>query len=281
METIVVDEFLEHHGIKGMKWGIRNPHLPKRNPLKGRAKLLKTRNPVSERTRREMMTAKAKQPSIEVDETPWSNYKQSDYSTTQWHNASLIHNHSEAPTAKSQCKLPIKTPNGVVNRHGVYAAAAVLAGSRGGVQATSEQKAEARRKLRTIYSQMAATPPPSLGHSDVNEFLEHYGVKGMHWGIRNPDRPSKRGNKAVRTRYEKSPSRLSDDELNRRIRRMELEKRYSDLNEEKKSSGKKYVHDILQNSGKMLVSTALSTVATFIIKRILDKKFPKPPKVGK
>jgi ribosomal protein S16 len=30
-------------------------------------------------------------------------------------------------------------------------------------------------------------PDGSLKHSDVDEFLEHFGVKGMHWGHRNSD----------------------------------------------------------------------------------------------
>lgn len=68
--------------------------------------------------------------------------------------------------------------------------------------------------------------------SDVTDFLAHFGIKGQKWGVRN-----KRGHggrkpaTALNKKFEdKSYQRLSDAELNKRIKRMELEKRYSDLN---------------------------------------------------
>lgn len=248
-----VDIFLDHHGVKGQKWGIRNEKKP---------------------------IGHTKNASIQVDEKPWSNYKESDYSPQQWHTACLIHNHTGTPTAKSQCKLPIKTPTGVVNRHGVFAAAAVLAGSRGGVQASSEQKNSAATSLLHIYQRIGATPPPSLllKHSSIEEYLTHYGKKGMHWGIHTEKdffrTGSKNGSKSAhKTQYQKSSKRLSDDELNRRIKRMELEKRYTELKAPTKSAGKKYAHDLLQNTGRTIVGTVVGSVVTFAIGRMLKKRF--------
>jgi len=84
--------------------------------------------------------------------------------------------------------LPVKTPNGALNRNGVHAAAAALAGARSPLQAPPDQKAKAASALRRYYSQLGETPPDSLKQSAIDEIvddiLEHHGVKGMRWGVR-------------------------------------------------------------------------------------------------
>lgn len=134
-----------------------------------------------------------------VSEKPWSSIKESDYSLEQWHSACLIHQHTgTTPGSKDECKLPVKTPDGVLNRNGVHAAAAALSGARSSLQASTEQKGEAARKLAAMYTKLDEEPPESIikmKHSyldeafnadvmDIKEFLEHHGVKGMKWGVR-------------------------------------------------------------------------------------------------
>lgn len=123
---------------------------------------------------------------------PWSEYSSADYSPEQWHKACLIHQHQGPPTSKSQCKLPVRTPNGAINRNGVHAAAAALAGARGGVDASDAEKASARTSLVRLYGELGEDAPAGLAkHSDMSddEFLEHVGIKGMKWGVRK-DRSS-------------------------------------------------------------------------------------------
>ena len=120
-----------------------------------------------------------------ISEKPWSDYTKADYTPEQWHAACLIHLHDGPPTSKDQCKLPVKTPTGTLNRAGVHAAAAALAGARGGVQASPEQKSKAAAALVRYYSQLKEDPPPSLTHEELSRlqnFLAHYGRKGMKWG---------------------------------------------------------------------------------------------------
>jgi len=119
-----------------------------------------------------------------VSVKPWGEITKADYTPEQWHTACLIHQHSGAPTSKDQCKLPVKTPNGSVNRNGVHAAAAALAGARGGVDASDAEKASAKKALLRLYAELGEDPPDSLTHSDV---IEHYGVKGMKWGRRKEE----------------------------------------------------------------------------------------------
>jgi hypothetical protein len=140
-----------------------------------------------------------------VSEKPWSDYTESDYTIEQWHAACLIHLHNGPPTSKNQCKLPVKTPNGALNRNGVHAAAAALAGARSPLKAPPEQKAKAASALRRYYSQLGETPPDSLKQSAldaIGEVLEHHGVLGMKWGHRSAQStsggaPSKRQQKKI------------------------------------------------------------------------------------
>lgn len=207
-----------------------------------------------------------------VSTKPWSDYKESDYTLEQWHNACIIHQHQGPPTSKSQCKLPIKTPGGAINKNGVHAAAAVLAGARGGVDATPHEKVDAASFLVRIYKQMNEKPPDSIVNVLGHSFLEHHGVKGQKWGIRNKRDKNSKGRSGLTT-FNKNPARLSDAELSRRIKRMELEKKYKDLNAPIKSSGKKYAHDLLQNSGKTVVGAVLGGATAFFLQRELKRRF--------
>jgi|SRR5580765_262516 len=126
-----------------------------------------------------------------LSEKPWSDYTKADYTLEQWHAACLIHQHDGPPTSKDQCKLPVKTPNGAVNRNGVHAAAAALAGARTPINASADEKGKAAKTLIHYYHQMNETPPPSLlQHSDIENLLEHHGTKGMKWGQRKAEKRS-------------------------------------------------------------------------------------------
>jgi ribosomal protein S18 acetylase RimI-like enzyme len=215
-----------------------------------------------------------------VSEKPWSDYKRSDYSVEQWHRACLIHLHSGDPTSKSQCKLPVRTPEGTLNRNGVHAAAAALAGARGGVQAPPGQTATAKAALKRAYGQLDEEPPSSLQQSSVSagsDFLAHYGVKGMHWGVRrnNGNRPSSLRESShedfarateLHTRARSHGTRvLSNKEMRDVIARMELEQKYSNLNvgegkagrSKVRKEGGKFVGGVLRNVAQQAASEIL------------------------
>lgn len=73
--------------------------------------------------------------------------------------------------------------------------------------------------------------------------LAHYGVLGMKWGVR-------RGRNA-------SVKSLSNEQLSSAVRRLELEKRYSQLTSKEKSSAAKWTKNVLIAS-----STAVATKYT-------------------
>lgn len=96
---------------------------------------------------------------------------------------------------------------------------------------------------------------------EVESFLQHYGTKGMRWGVRkdrstgrrvgSPTAGTSKARRQPTTKSgtKKSPpkkaSEFSDDELNALIKRMELEKRYSTLKAERRlaemSKGERFV----------------------------------------
>jgi hypothetical protein len=88
----------------------------------------------------------------------------SQYSDTNAYCAACLIDLNPAGQDKTQanCKLPVKDTNGNVNKNAVHAAAAALAGGRGGVSAPPAEKQKAAKALIRYYSQMKEDAPPSL-----------------------------------------------------------------------------------------------------------------------
>lgn len=94
-----------------------------------------------------------------VTDKPWDG-SASQYDIDQWKRATLIHLDDVDPDMKSSHKLPVREPNGDLNRNGCHAAAAVLGGGRGGVDAPMAKKQAAARALVRIYRQELQEDPP-------------------------------------------------------------------------------------------------------------------------
>lgn len=99
-----------------------------------------------------------------VSNRPWGQFSEADYETAaQFCSASLIDlNPPGREKTKELCKLPVEEPGGDLNRNAVHAAAAVLAGGRGGVDAPPEAKRAAARKLLRLYRELGEEPPESI-----------------------------------------------------------------------------------------------------------------------
>ncbi|HEX5451286.1 MAG TPA: hypothetical protein VFW86_02765 [Candidatus Limnocylindrales bacterium] len=99
-----------------------------------------------------------------VSDKPWGQFSDADYPDADAYcRASLIDlNPAGQPKTKDACKLRVREPGGDLNRNGVHAAAAVLAGARGGVDAPAAAKRAAARKLVGLYGQLNETPPDSV-----------------------------------------------------------------------------------------------------------------------
>jgi hypothetical protein len=119
-------------------------------------------------------------------------------------------------------------------------------------------------------------------YSDPN-FLQHYGVKGMKWGVRKDNKVVKafkkswnnqlgvkayKGVKRVVTKqpYKKSnyakTRKLSDQELRTRINRLQMEKQYRDLLAQDQIAAKAATNSILETYGTAILSNASDTFTT-------------------
>lgn len=93
--------------------------------------------------------------------------------------------------------------------------------------------------------------------------LRHYGVLGMRWGVRRtPAQLARARGKLTRSTSDsdkntssdsstnkpakKSISSMTDSELQAAVNRLNLEKRYKELNPEKVSAGKKFVDTMVK-----------------------------------
>jgi hypothetical protein len=119
---------------------------------------------------------------------------------------------------------------------------------------------------------------------DLNEEddLVHYGVKGMRWGVRK-SRPKskadlKREAKDVREKGKrksaaKNRRNLSDADLEKYVQRLEKEKKLKSLIDNDVEPGKTVVKQILGDSGKKVLGTAIAGVGIYAVRAALQGKF--------
>lgn len=133
--------------------------------------------------------------------------------------------------------------------------------------------------------------------------LKHHGINGQKWGVKHgppyplPSNPFRRKKKkqedskpqAEKKKKKKEPidaekrndmkkasknrRNLSDEELRKRIERIEMERKLKTLTDEELSPGKKAVKEVLSSAGKKTAQTIVSGAMLYGAKVALTKTF--------
>lgn len=122
-----------------------------------------------------------------------------------------------------------------------------------------------------------------------DQFLAHYGVKGMKWGVRrtqsqlsraaakrkeNRDPNTPEGAERARRKAALQNRRtISDADLDRLVKRLETEKKLKNLVEDDLSGGQKAAKMILSDTGKQVARQVLAGVAVAAVSVAVANKF--------
>lgn len=88
--------------------------------------------------------------------------------------------------------------------------------------------------------------------------LEHFGIKGMHWGVRRTKPPATVDAKKVKALKSKArvggTDALTNKQLKDAVTRMQLEKQYKDLKSTRSKEADKFILDTLAVVGNSALS---------------------------
>lgn len=114
------------------------------------------------------------------------------------------------------------------------------------------------------------------------EFLAHFGKKGMRWGHRNKRAlininigshdHSSDDHKNTEALKKKKISEMSNAELKAFNSRLQMEKQYKELTKKEISPGKKVVQEILGNAAKQTATSYAAKFMTQAVESALKKK---------
>lgn len=131
---------------------------------------------------------------------------------------------------------------------------------------------------------------PGMEFQETDDILVHFGVRGMKWGIRRNRNSSGSRVSSVKGKIKSAVGKiknrekiknLSDEDIKKRIARLQLEKQYRDLKSDRLSVGSKWAQKVIAETGTQIakdivrygIGTGVNTITgTQIIKGAGGKK---------
>lgn len=104
-------------------------------------------------------------------------------------------------------------------------------------------------------------------------YLKHYGIQGMHWGEKNGPPYPLSENKVARMKKQsvrREVKELSDEELNKRISRLQKEQQYIKLNSSDVTKGNEFIKAALIGAGTLFVTNLVSSASREAGKAIIN-----------
>lgn len=114
---------------------------------------------------------------------------------------------------------------------------------------------------------------------ELEDFIEHVGVKGMKWGVRK--KRSAKEQRVINKRKTALKKRrtLSDADVKKYIDRLNEEKRLKSLINEDLRPGRTATKRILSDSGQKVARTVLSGAGIVLVKVLVERKMSSGTKI--
>lgn len=124
--------------------------------------------------------------------------------------------------------------------------------------------------------------------TEINNFLAHYGVKGMKWGVRKgvvkPGKERTSREEKVRAQRKNALTRrqtLKDKDLDQLVKRLQQEKKLKELLDEDLRPGRTATQKLVVNAGTKVAGTVAAGVGVWAVKTALEGGFGKSGFVDK
>lgn len=112
------------------------------------------------------------------------------------------------------------------------------------------------------------------------DFLIHYGVKGMKWGVRKDSkasRPRKPRKESATERIRRNAlarrRTLKSSDLDMLVKRLESEKRLKTLLNEDLNPGRAFVNETLRKVGPKLATAVVTGAGMYVVRGVLTKEW--------